>query len=42
MDPPDAAIEPIFWRNMDQMRTYIRPCGGVTACTPGPDGTRAP
>jgi hypothetical protein len=42
MDPPDVTKEPLFRRSMDQMRTYIRPCDGVTACTPGPDGTRAP
>ena len=29
MDPPDVAIELLFWLSMVQMRTYIRPCGGV-------------
>jgi hypothetical protein len=36
MDPPDVAIEPLFWLSMDQMRTYIRPCVSVTAMHAGP------
>jgi len=36
MDPPDVASEPSFWLCTDQMRAYIRPCGGVTAMHAGP------